>query len=872
MLGSNPKKLAAALSLMMLLAGCGGGGSSNSPSTVPVPPTPPVAPTVLSGVAATGAPIVGATINVICATGSALSATTSNTGTWQATLSNQTLPCGVEATGGTVNGAPNTNVYTSIAMVPGTVNVSPLTAMLVDYLIRNQNIGDFDTWFAGLQANPASLAAITNGQITTALGSSSAALPQLPALAANNPITTTFTATPGNISDDMLVALNVASVSVSNSYVDVLIPGNLSPNFAAALTTAWADTASGGNNGTPEVALTVTINGVNGSLILGNNGDSLNVTANGTATFPIKLINGSAYSISVATPPTGQLCTITGGTGKVTGTLSNAVITCATGSGTLVNYGEVWISTTPMTYAQAAAQCALPIGGQTGWWLAADNDVSDFFSGPNPSTPLNRYFWTSSPAGAGNHVAAEATPAYPFGADGASKDFPDTDSTDVYGICFSANIRASYTFSGTVTGMVGSLVLTTGYETLTVSANGNFTFPTIQVTGTPYTLSILDQPSSQNCTLANGTGTSTTEAVSNLAITCVTTPPSSASGTISTIAGSGTQGYLGDNGPAINAEIYNAASVATDNFGNIYFADSANSRIRKVAASTGIISTVAGNGTSAFSGDGGPATSASLYSPTGVAIDANGNLYIADTENSRIRKVNAATGIISTVAGTGTTGFSGDNGIATSATLSSPCGLAVDAAGNLYFADIYNVRVRKVAASTGIITTVAGNGTAGVAANGVPATTTMLWSPQSVAVDFSGNVYIADGANVIYRVGTDGLIMVAAGTESIDYIGPNTFSGDNGPAINATISVPHQIAVDAGGNVYFADNGNDRIRKITATTGIISTVAGNGNAGYSGDNGPATAAAIGGARGVAVDASGNLYIADGNSRIRKVLH
>jgi uncharacterized protein (TIGR03437 family) len=322
-------------------------------------------------------------------------------------------------------------------------------------------------------------------------------------------------------------------------------------------------------------------------------------------------------------------------------------------------------------------------------------------------------------------------------------------------------------------------------------------------------------------------------------------------GVITTVAGNGTQGFSGDNGPATSAELNQPEGIAADSAGNLYIADWQNSRIRKVA--NGVITTVAGNGTRGFSGDGGPATSAQLSYPQGVAVDSAGNLYIADTSNSSIRKV--ANGVITTVAGNETFGFSGDNGPATSAQLNGPTGVAVDSAGDLYIGDQLNQRIRKV--SNGLIATVVGGGTS-IGDNG-PATSAQF-VPTGLAVDSAGNLYIADGyANRIRKV-SNGVITTVAGNGTVG------FSGDNGPATSAQIG-PEGVAVDPAGNLYIADFGNSRIRKVT--NGVITTVAGNGTSGFSGDGGPAGSAQLNGPTGVAVDSAGNLYIAE-YARIRKV--
>ena len=324
---------------------------------------------------------------------------------------------------------------------------------------------------------------------------------------------------------------------------------------------------------------------------------------------------------------------------------------------------------------------------------------------------------------------------------------------------------------------------------------------------------------------------------------------------IYTLAGNGTAGLSGDNGPATGAELFQPLGVALDSAGNLYIADSDNMRIRKVS-STGVITTVAGNGTPGFSGDGGPATSTGLNYPSGVALDSAGSLYIADAGNNRIRKV--SNGVITTVAGNGAQGFGGDGGPATGAQLFVPAGVAVDSAGSLYIADAGNNRIRKV--SNGVITTVAGNGAQGFGGDGGPATSAQLFVPAGVAVDSAGSLYIADAGNNRIRKVSKGVITTVAGNGTLG------FGGDGGPATNAQLYGPEGVAVDSAGNIYIADMDNNRIRKVS--NGVITTAAGNGTQGFSGDNGPATSAELYRPEGIAVDATGNLYIADTwNNRI-----
>ncbi len=332
-------------------------------------------------------------------------------------------------------------------------------------------------------------------------------------------------------------------------------------------------------------------------------------------------------------------------------------------------------------------------------------------------------------------------------------------------------------------------------------------------------------------------------------------------GNITIFAGTRSSRSSGDGGPATEAAIGLPVDVAVDGSGNVYITDSQNDRIRKVDSS-GTITTFAGTGTAGFSGDGGPADEAEINDPEGVAVDGSGNVYIADTLNNRIRKVDSS-GVITTFAGTGSYGFSGDGGQATAARLRRPEDVAVDGSGNIYIADSSSHRVRKVD-SAGVITTFAGTGQRGIRGDGGPATSANIQQPVAIALDGSGNLYIADLHNDrIRKVDSSGIITTVA-------LGDHTFGGDGGRATSALLNRPYDVALDGSGNVYIADTFNERIRKVDSS-GTITTFAGTGTAGFSGDGGPATEAQLNRPIGVAVDGSGNLYIADGlNYRIRKV--
>jgi cysteine-rich repeat protein len=337
-------------------------------------------------------------------------------------------------------------------------------------------------------------------------------------------------------------------------------------------------------------------------------------------------------------------------------------------------------------------------------------------------------------------------------------------------------------------------------------------------------------------------------------------------GAVFTVAGNGTPGFSGDGGPATGAQLDTPIGVAVDGLGNIFIADSHNRRIRRVDAATGVVTTVAGTGAAGSSGEDGPATSAQLQEPWGVAVDGLGNVFVADTNGSRILRVDAGSGILTRVAGNGTYGFSGDGGPATEAQLALPYDVTVDGAGNLFITLNGAHRIRRVDAVTGTITTVAGTGTSGYSGDGGAATSAQINWPYATAVDLLGNFYIADYLNSrVRRVDANGTITTVAGT------GEWLFAGDGGPSASAGVPSPTGVAVDPLGHVYVADEQAHRIRRIDATTGVIHTVAGTGGRGASVEGDSATSVDLRLPNGVAVDAFGNAWVADTAShRIRKL--
>lgn len=327
--------------------------------------------------------------------------------------------------------------------------------------------------------------------------------------------------------------------------------------------------------------------------------------------------------------------------------------------------------------------------------------------------------------------------------------------------------------------------------------------------------------------------------------------------TISAVAGNGTYGFSGDGGPAISASLGGAYGIAVDSVGNRYISDMGNSRIRKITPN-GTISTYAGNGIqgnrSEPNGDGGPATSARLGNVYLLATDSRDNLYLPDAGLGRIRKITPS-GTITTVVGNGMGGFGGDGGPAVNAQV-YPVALTFDTAGNMYFSDLGNMRVRKVSPA-GVISTIAGNGFVGSTGDGGPATSASLNYPLGIAVDRNGNVFVAEnGSRRVRKITPAGIISTVAGTDS-------GFSGDGGPAVSARLSYLWDLGFDKAGNLYISDSGNGRIRKVDKA-GVITTFAGNGGESNTGDGGPAAAAQIGYPTG--------LYVGGGYVHFSSYLH
>jgi sugar lactone lactonase YvrE len=332
-----------------------------------------------------------------------------------------------------------------------------------------------------------------------------------------------------------------------------------------------------------------------------------------------------------------------------------------------------------------------------------------------------------------------------------------------------------------------------------------------------------------------------------------------------TVAGTGQKGYAGDGGPARRALLNEPFMCDFDTQGNLYVAEAINHCVRRIDYRTGVISTVAGTGTAGYAGDGGPATQSTLNQPYSLQIDSRGDIYIVDRLNAVIRKVEATTGRITTVAGTGEPGSSGDGGPGLRAQLREPNDCFLDGHGGLLIADIQDQRIRRLDLTTGIITTFAGNGDKARTGDGCPATAASILGARAVCMDQRGNTYICEReGNGIRKVDASGIMATIAGT------GERGYSGDGGPARTATWGAPKAIRCDQHGNLLVVDTENHAVRRIDAMTGIVTTIAG-GHRGGEGDGGPAIAAGLDRPHGCDVDAQGRIYIADSNNhRVRVV--
>ena len=614
---------------------------------------------------------------------------------------------------------------------------------------------------------------------------------------------------------------------------------------SSSLPTPTLTLASSANPSTylQSVTFTATISsGLTGTITFYNGGTSIGTgtISSGTATLSTSALTVGSYQITASWPGNGSY-------GPVTSSALTQIVNKATP--TL----SVSSSANPSTYGQSVTFTATAGFALSGTITFLNNGTS---------------IGTSSISGTSTTFSTSTLPA---GTDSITASWPGDANTNTVTSSALTQVVNKVTPTLSLTSSVnpstyGQNVTFTATSSVSLSGtvtflNGTSSIGTSSISGTSTAFSTSTLFTGNNSISASWPGSSNTNTATSNVVTQVVN--SSSSPTISTLAGTGTQGCTGNGGLATSAELNDATGVKVDSSGNVYIADQTCATVRKITASTGDIAIIAGNGTNGYSGDGSAATSAELNDPTDVAIDSSGNIYIADYNNNRIRKVNTS-GVISTYAGTGTWGYSGDSGQATSAELANPSGVALDSSGNLYIADFENKRIRKVT-TAGVITTVAGNGTGGNTGNGAAATSAEINGAEFIAVDGAGDFWFSDQYDDIVRkvTASTGYISLVAGTAD----SPG-YSGDNGAATSAQLDVPMGVAIDASGNLYIADQSNYRVRMVN-TSGTISTIVGTGTEGYSGDGGAPTSAKVGAMQGLGVDAAANLYIADtSNYRVR----
>jgi sugar lactone lactonase YvrE len=489
------------------------------------------------------------------------------------------------------------------------------------------------------------------------------------------------------------------------------------------------------------------------------------------------------------------------------------------------------------------------VATQSGWRVRPSG-------GPGANTPSDPYVVDPAPVNETVVVLPGETLTPGVG-------FTGTASHHLVGSSFDVDVVAVDAFFNTVESASGTVSLNVACALYCQGANpGNVSPPDQPLTNGEATFTVT--PATVGVWAAQPSGGPATNTASH---------PYTVSVPITTTAGSGSAGFGGDNGPATSARFTLPMDVARDSAGNIYVADSGNNRVRRIAPS-GTVTTFAGGGSGCPGqlntvGDGCQRTQAVLSAVTGLAFDGQGNLYIADQLHQRIRRVDASSGVITTFAGNGVAGFSGDGTPATAASLRNPFGLTFDAAGNLYIADASNHRIRRVTPG-GTISTVVGTGVAGWDGDEAPATVARINFPTDTAFDATGRMYIADSGNSVVRmVNLAGFTDTVAGQATFIGGGQPGYSGDGGPAVDAFLSNPFSLAIDSANKIFIADSGNQRIRMIDAS-GIISTVGGSGTTGYGGDSGPATAALINMPVGMALDGQ-DLLVADmNNHRLRRI--
>ena len=807
-----------------------------------------------------------------------------------------------------LSGATGWTTVASVSVTGSSVNVTLYDTPLVGTYLYGAHITD-NTGLFGTE--PSTIQVTVNPVIPTTITAFSAT-----PLTVSGGGTVTYSVTLSGAAPTggALISFNSSATTVI-PYTTVSIPGGATTGQTTVVTQNPASTSQvtiTASYGSSSKQQTITVNPVV-QTITAFNATPSTVNGGATVTYSVTLsgaaptggalisLNSSATSVIPNTSVSLLGGTTSGQTTVVTqnpGSTTQVTVTASYGSSSK----QQTITVNPVAAYSIAGYVTLNGSGLAGVTMTLSGGAQGSIG-----TNSSGYYSFSGLVGGANYTIVPSLSGYTFSP--PSEGFTGLNANQTANFVASV-INGTYAISGQVTlngsGLAGvTMTLSEGQSSsTTTNSSGNYSFG-----GLTGGVNYLVVPSLAGYSFSpGGAGFDPLNSNQTANFAASLTPPSGpvlafTPGIISTAAGNGTAGYAGDGGTAASAELYSPSGAAVDATGNVYIADFWNNVVRKVSTTTGTISTVAGNGYGAglgyggYSGDGGSATSAELYHPNDVAVDLAGNLYIADSQNSRIRVVNMQSnaitivgvtiqpGYIATVAGNGTQGYSGNNGPATAAELFEPNSVAVDYAGNVFIADTENSVIRMVSAglpspfvpytpTNGYIYTVAGNGTPGSSGNGGLANSAELRGPSGVSVDTMGNLYIADTSNSSVRV----VSALTNANRTQDYIynvagiGFPGYSGDGGPATSAELNWPEGLATDGAGNVYIADSNNNRIREVNTATGIITTVAGDGIEGYSGDNGSAKSAELNDPYGVAVSPStGIYYVADpGNERLREV--
>lgn len=851
------------LIMTLFISACGGGGGTS---------TPP--PSTLGGIAAVGYPIVGGTVQGKCAAGSTFNSTTSNTGAWQVTLSGQTLPCAVEVSGGTINGITNFILYHSIATSTGTMNITPLT----DLVVANMAAQAPSTWYAGLTG--ATLSPVTTTSVNTAITNLSTALSGLTPLSTTNPITTTFTATSGNTSDDMLAALQTAMTNSGTSYTTLLSAASSSIGFTtaatslnAALPAAYAGTTSGSvptvasfSPASGTVGASVTITGTNFSTTLANNtvkfnGTTATVTA-ATATSLTVTVPSGAKTGSVSVTTAGGTATSVGSfTVSAGGGTGSGIVGTWTGSITTPQNisSYTWTFNSDGTFARIGTTTIINSGGMD---IICSSTGSYTVSGSMVKIPSESGSCAVGTVGTGTFSQSNGTLTVTSG--GTTVTSTNDPSLTISGANLIATANSSLVFTqsgatGGTTGVTAGAPTVTSFSPSTAKVGSSIT-----ITGTNF-----------STTLANNTvkfnGTAATVTAATITSLTVTVPSGATAGTVSVTTAGGTaisassftvsistnitpvgiqmggarqgvalniaantgftqfagggsityvNGVAQFDGIGTAASFPNGIQGATTDGTNIYVIDG--NQIRKIEISSGVVTTLAGNGSGYVDGAG---AAAKFSGPFAITTDGT-NLYVTDIGNYRIRKVVIATGVVSTFAGIGLCQSAVD-GAGTTACFISPEGITTDGT-NLYVTDL--LRIRKVNIATAVVSTL--YKTPALSSGGVPVYDS-LTNPGGITTD-GVNLYVASAVyDNVYKVSiSTGIATLLAGlptstTNTSGYTISSSGSTDgSGPA--ARFQTPWEITTD-GTNLYVADQKNNMIRKIVISTGVVSTIVGNGN-------------------------------------------